>query len=1159
MVQSKIITGQTSSSFQRQVEEEEEEEPVQTKLISPEHSMLHRQVEGEKEAEKEENLQTKSSFEQGTSFVQRQEEEEEEEEEIQTKSVNEQIRPFVQCQVEEEEEEETLQTKSLIEPLIPFVQRQTEEEEEEEPIQAKSLSEQFVSLIQSQPEEEEEEALQTKSFSEPLIPLVQKQTEEEEEEEEIQTEPFSHQISPLVNRQLEGNEENMAQTEPLFQRQPEEEEEEPVQTKFKTEAVPQLQRQQEEEERDIQANSYQRKQANEEKMPVLEKGGKGDSFVRKSMESRLTMAKGGGSPLPGEIRAFMEPRFGLDFSHVRVHTENDAVQLSRQLNAQAFTHRSDIYFGDNKFKPGTYEGNRLIAHELTHVVQQGAALRPKLFQVTSAPHKIQRSPGPIANLINKVAKNVPGFTLITVIIGKNPITGDAVPRTAKNLLGGFLGLIPGGTALFDKLNKAGAIDEAFSWLQKQIKVMNITWSGIKALISEAWDRISIWYSLSKNLKIIKDIFAPTFGRIIRFASSLGKKVMEFIFKGALRLVGAPVKKIMAILNKGKAVISKIINNPVGFIKNLFNALVKGIRMFCGNIVKHLMSGIAGWLFGTLSKAGITLPEKFDLKGIFFLVAQILDVTWQSIRRRIVKALGPNGEKIMSAIEKAVDFIQDLIKRGPIAIWDRIKKFLGNLKDMIMGAIIDWVKSTIVFKAIEKLISFFNPAGAIIQAVIAIYNVIMFFVNRYNQIIAFAESVFNSIAEIASGNITRAAKAVENAMARALPVMISFLARLIGLGGISAKIRKVIMKIRKPIDKAMNKVIGWVVKKGKKLFGKVMKLVKGGKERIVDWWRKRKKFKAAKEMHTLHFQGKGRSARLMLSTSPTLLKDYMKSIRKRQENKKADKQRIIATIDEKIRQLEKLADASESKTSRTKGASSNVDPEQALNTIAKLLPELMGLDQIGTLENPIEMDWPKYASANYAPLYIAGKSKSRIRQWRLRNAYQKSGLSNDQKRKDEDYRAIVKASNTKIQDIHIQEYKPHEGKGLPDGGPPIGITTDYQVRKNMPLKMENPGATQRGKKINNALLPYGFSPMGERKAGDHIIEMQLGGPNEVENLWPLSFKINSSSGPKISKMKFNIKGKEMKMKELKDKSRSEERPIWFKIRSVLSGSDEIKEP
>lgn len=80
---------------------------------------------------------------------------------------------------------------------------------------------------------------------------------------------------------------------------------------------------------------------------------------------------------PG-TRAFMESRFGYDFSAVRVHSGTAAGQSARDVNARAYTAGHDIVFGAGRFAPGTPDGRRLIAHELTHVVQQSGAVTASL-------------------------------------------------------------------------------------------------------------------------------------------------------------------------------------------------------------------------------------------------------------------------------------------------------------------------------------------------------------------------------------------------------------------------------------------------------------------------------------------------------------------------------------------------------------------------------------------------------------------------------------------------------------------------------------------------------------------------------------------------------------------------------------------------------------
>ena len=69
----------------------------------------------------------------------------------------------------------------------------------------------------------------------------------------------------------------------------------------------------------------------------------------------------------------MESSIGVDFSNVKIHTDNSAVQMNKDLHAQAFTHGNDIYFNSGNFNPESKDGQHLLAHELTHTVQQGTA------------------------------------------------------------------------------------------------------------------------------------------------------------------------------------------------------------------------------------------------------------------------------------------------------------------------------------------------------------------------------------------------------------------------------------------------------------------------------------------------------------------------------------------------------------------------------------------------------------------------------------------------------------------------------------------------------------------------------------------------------------------------------------------------------------------
>ncbi len=97
--------------------------------------------------------------------------------------------------------------------------------------------------------------------------------------------------------------------------------------------------------------------------------------------SKLNQSKGGGQPMDSSTLGFMNSRFGTDFSGVRIHTGSDASSMSDSIQAKAFTHRNDIYFNSGQYQPETREGKTLLAHELTHTIQQGAVsntVQPKL-------------------------------------------------------------------------------------------------------------------------------------------------------------------------------------------------------------------------------------------------------------------------------------------------------------------------------------------------------------------------------------------------------------------------------------------------------------------------------------------------------------------------------------------------------------------------------------------------------------------------------------------------------------------------------------------------------------------------------------------------------------------------------------------------------------
>ncbi|MFN6570945.1 DUF4157 domain-containing protein [Dendronalium sp. ChiSLP03b] len=797
------------------------------------------------------------------------------------------------------------------------------------------------------------------------------QNQEDKKEETAQMKPLVG-ITPLVQRQVQEKDEPVQ----MLQRQAtEEQKDEPVQT---------LQRQMAEKQ-DEQAQMLQRQAVEENKDEQI-----ATPEVSSNLEGDIQAMRGGGQPLTDPTRTFFESRFGYNFGGVRVHTDTNASATASNLNAQAFTVGQDIFFNAGRYEPQTSQGKWLLAHELTHTVQQqprppvssspasvqphqtapihttksgiSASAQPNAIAqrqplaISSATPQVQRfGLDSILNWVADKAANIPGFTLLTVLLGRNPINNRSVERSAVNLVRGLMGLVPGGELIFKTLQESGALDRAFTWLNAQVQQLNITWDGIKAFFSRAWDEVGITDGFEGAYEKIKGIFAPTVRRILNFALSVvgkvvefikeailqpvgqfvkekvpgyklltvilgkdpvtgepvernatnfiggflelvpggketfknlqesgaierattwleqeikrlnltwegikalfqqawdvlsinditsplkafgkiqnifgppikrigefaiavGKKVLEFVFEGVLKLAGPFAGAIMGAVRQAGNVFSQIIQNPIGFAGNLIKAVKQGFQQFSSNITTHLKTGLMGWLFGALATAGITLPQKFDLEGIVSLVLQVLGATYARLRGVLV---GLIGEKAVARIEKVFDFLVTIATKGLAAAWEKLVEFIGSLKDMVIGAIQDWVKSRIVTAAVTKLISMFNPVGAVIQAIISVYNTVAFFMERAQQISMLVAAVTKSIGSIAAGAIGTAANFVELSMAKAIPVILGFLARFIGLGNVAEPIQKTIKSIQDKVWGAITKLANFIISKVKSLFG-----------------------------------------------------------------------------------------------------------------------------------------------------------------------------------------------------------------------------------------------------------------------------------------------------------------------------------------------------
>lgn len=818
-----------------------------------------------------------------------------------------------------------------------------------------------------------------------------------------------------------------------------------------------------------------------------------DSQPSKIFENKLSTTKGNGSPLSKDTRQEMESGIGADFSSVKVHTGENAVQMSTEIGARAFTHQNEIYFNQNQYQPDTSEGKHLLAHELTHTVQQGASIQTKRQNISTAQIHVQRGLfdslgsfiGGIRDRVLSFVQNLPGFFLFTVLLGRNPLTDEHVDRNGRNIIKGLLLLLPHGQQKYDKLEQEGAIDRSATWIDQQLATIE----SIREQASSTFDRAI--HSLSPGdilspgaaLNRIRNFFNPVVNRAINFARRVGRQVLQFLkdavlnslvdfirtrtrgypllrvllgrdpvtneevprnmeniihaflmlsesgeayynkmkesgaldraiswmreqiatlptveevigaftrawrsvsfedlfqpvaafqriygilsdpigrilrFVGAvamqilifikdamlgwlrshaneipgyhlltvilgrdpftnepvarnatnlihgfmglipggeeqfqqmqesgviprlagriesavetlgitwdfirnlfisiwqslritdlllplvafariitrfrepigrlfefirvvitavievlLRMMNFPIDLIGQIIDNAMQAYEDIKRDPIGFLKNLMRAAKKGFQQFFDNFVQHLIGGVTGWLFGELEEAGIQPPQDISFRSILGMALEVLGITVDNIFARLARKIGQDRvDRIRSVVDRLTgiwEFVRDVMDRGAVAIWERIQEQLSNLWDIVVEGIRNWIVSRIIQGVTTRLLSMLDPTGimAVVNGFITFFRAVQSFIEQLTRILQIINNFIQGVGQIARGNIQQAADFLENALARALPVAIAFLANQVGLRGLGRRVGQMIERAREYINRGID--------------------------------------------------------------------------------------------------------------------------------------------------------------------------------------------------------------------------------------------------------------------------------------------------------------------------------------------------------------------
>ncbi|WP_194976395.1 eCIS core domain-containing protein [Aquiflexum lacus] len=520
--------------------------------------------------------------------------------------------------------------------------------------------------------------------------------------------------------------------------------------------------------------------------------------------------------------------------------------------------------------------NPLVAFTRTIAIFEPFTTRVFVLAVNVAIKVLEIIKKALMSQLSEFAREQQGFHLMTVILGQDPFTDEVVERNPENVIRGFMGLLPGGEEQFQQMKQTGAIEQTTSRIDAAVEELGFTVQYIVGLFIGLWDSFTI-----------DDVFNP-FGAFVRIIETLSSPILR-LFDFIVRIVRIIVEVLLVIMNFPIDTINSIIanaaqafedikNDPIGFIKNLLRAVKQGFVQFFENILNHLLGGLRDWLFGELATAGIDPPTDMSFQSILDFVLNVLGITMENIWSRLALKIGQERvDQIRGALDRLSGiwtFIKDVWERGPIAIWEYVQEQLSNLWNMVVEQVKNWTITRIIQQVTARILSMLDPSGimAVVNSFIAFYRAVQSFIEKLRAMLEIVNSFVAGVANIARGSIGDAANYLENAMARAIPVIIGFLANQVGLRGLGEKVGEMIEALREKVNAA----IDWLIDKALSAGGALMQMGRDAADSILGWLGFRKRFTLANgEQHEVFFQDESEEADIMVaSRDPKTLKKIL---------------------------------------------------------------------------------------------------------------------------------------------------------------------------------------------------------------------------------------------------------------------------------------------
>ncbi|GAB4367257.1 MAG: DNA/RNA non-specific endonuclease [Elainellaceae cyanobacterium] len=595
------------------------------------------------------------------------------------------------------------------------------------------------------------------------------------------------------------------------------------------------------------------------------------------------------------------------------------------------------------------------------------------------------------------------------------------------------------------------------------------------------------HEVRQRVETLREEAGGLLGRIANAVNQFLEDPARFIINGLLNLVGIAATAFWAVVDRVGQAIDSIAEDPIGFAQNLLQAVGQGFQRFFDNVGDHLLGGLLDWLFSGLGAVGLQIPRDLSLPSIIAFFLELMGFTWQRVRQLIARFI---GEENVALIEKAFELVSTLIEKGIEGIVEMIQPFLSlqSILDQVIQSAVDYVKGVIATQVAVRILALFNPVGAIVQAVEAIYKVLKWIFENAARIFSLVETVVGGITQIITGNVGGMAQAIETALVRLLVPVIDFIAGFAGLGDLPNKVADTIKGFQEWVESILERVIRWLAERAKSLLRSLglggEAATEEGETGVRDW--SEPFTNTLGERHRLRAITQGNRYSLIINPDPIDVLIFLQSGAIDQNAPNVSSATSLAH--EVLEQLEEL-DSLEVGTSNYQFLQRDIS--ENIDRLAHLLSEIRlssGNIPTGSTENdPIPMIWYKpiglYRSIvlpqmpeSENPFFVDDPSVVRVPN--------RAGLAD-----------VRRSAGASTDDFTI---------GVDPSGP-------FYPRIGKVYPRVRAGVLRTGRKqqeFRTLLRALGFN-WGSFEA-DHVRDLQWGGQDDYHNLWSLERSYNQAA-------------------------------------------------